>query len=706
MPNLKKIIVIAGIVCAPFAFATISFAQSATSSDVAISSNASLTATANHPVARKSAAEADSRVANRQLPSSSQKKSSKKKANAAAQNDSRKPLTVSVPFEEPEIVVTATRIPTALDKTAADVQVFGQQEIADTQARTVEDALQQLPGVSISTPGTLGQVPTVYVRGVPTDSNQVLLDGRRLPINLAGSYGIENMSLTGIDRIEVAEGPMSAVQGGAAMGGVINLISKDGRSLAKPEYATSFEAGSFNTFDEQASAAGKAGAFDYSANFNRLDTANERPNNHFRLTNFTTRDGYQINRDLYADVLFYYNLADGGQPNATYNFDPTAHFSRETWLISPGVKWKTTDWWTQTLYYSHSQMRQVAANFQPNSYGGFTTDYGQDNRVQVNADQVDYQSVFQIAHNWKVTPGFSLTNNNFWRVINVRNEFNFPATPAGTRDVNGSYTDTAGFLETQYTPISNATGDWNLIGSARVDHTSHFGDYFSYRLGTSYRLKPTQTLFHASYGTAFTPPSPQDIAPALYGNTAIQPETSRGFDIGAEQSFWSDKVKFGGTFFHNDIRNFILYDNATYTLQNIGKVRTDGGEFSLKVQPIKQLGFNVNYTYTDANNLTTSSRLVRVPRHQLSFNIVAKPVEKITVSVGGVWALDRQDFNANGSQVSMPDYFVLRASASWQVTKNMQVFARLENALNADYQQIYGYPSLGRAAYGGVKFTF
>ena len=608
------------------------------------------------------------------------------------------------PAEAPiEIVVTATRTATPAEKTGASVTVINRKQIEDQQLHTLVDALMQVPGVAVAQSGTPGQVTGLFIRGAATEHTNVLIDGRRLPFNLAGSYNIESMTLDDVERIEVVRGPMSAVQGGSAIGGSVNIITRSGQGLDKPEASASFEGGSFGTFDETVSARGAVKGFDYSVQASRFDSDFQRNNNQTRLTNLNTHEGCRINDQLYADLLVLYNVNDSGDPNSITKPDPTGNLLRETWLLSPGLTYQTTDWWKQTLYYTHGQQRQVASDMPP-AVNFFapppTLNYGQDNRIQTNTDQVDYQSEFQIAHNWKLTPGFSFDDIRYYRVIDVPNEFNFPVTPGGSTDIKNNFTNTAAFLQSQWEILP----DWNFNSSVRLDHESDYGDYISWRVASSYRTPVTQTLLHSSYGTAFSPPSPQDIAPAFYGNTALLPELSRGFDAGVEQPFWDKRLTVSGTYFYNEINNLIIYDSNS-SLQNIGQARMQGGEFGLKISPIHELDLSSTYTYTDARDLSHNVRLVRRPRHQLAFNAVGHPCEAVTLTAGGAWVVARQDGFAP-AVYNIEDYFVLRFAASWKINPHVELFARMENALDEKYSEVAGFPALGRAAYGGFKLTY
>ncbi|MDR2462265.1 MAG: TonB-dependent receptor [Verrucomicrobiales bacterium] len=590
--------------------------------------------------------------------------------------------------EYPEILVQATRLEATPLQGGVSTSVITAADIQSRQLRTLQDALALTPGISLAASGPAQNVG-VFTRGMDTNKTQFMIDGRRMPTDFAGSFAIQNLTLDNVRQVEFLRGPLSSVQGANAAGGVVNIVTQNGRGLDKPEYVVGFEGGSYNTFREVASARGAVGLFDYSAQFSDLDTSNQRRNNDQQLADFITRDGFQVTKDLYVDLFAYYNYSDVGLPGSQSAPSLTENLLRENWLISPGVTWQTTDWWKQTLFYAHSELRQVASGYSIYSYTP-------NNRIQVNTEQVDYQSTFQVASKWKIAAGLSLTGNSYWRKPSS-------GYTAGTKDIQDSQTVVSPFVQTEWEPIEG----WTLNGSLRLDHDSDFGTPITWRIGSSYLVPKTDTLLHASYGTSYTPPSPQLIATAFYGNPSLKPEHSSGFDIGVEQPFLGKKLTVGATYFYNDVSGYILSNPLTWMSENIGKVRTQGVELTLTARPIDELTLTGAYTYLDAKNGTEDVRLVRRPRNQFSFTATGKPHKDVTLSIGGLWVVDRQDYDPlTYNQVKISDYFVARITASWQINPRVQVFTRLENAFNAQYEEVAGYPALDQALYGGFKISF
>src|SRR5881398_3928176 len=251
--------------------------------------------------------------------------------------------------EAEAVVVSATRFDIPLDQSPASVSVIDSQDIDHKQIERVSDALREVPGLTVVQTGTPGQLTSVFMRGLPSQDMQVLLDG--IPINqgLAGQFDFANLMTDDIDRIEIVRGPQSTIYGPRALAGVVQIFTKQGNG--PPTITLNSEAGSYDTFREWSQSDGKIGQFDYSVGASRLDTDNARPNNNYRNTAAITDVGWSPNGQLRIGSLFTYSVSDTGNPNTIFDPRPIDHFLTERWLIGPHVDWKATDWWDHKFIF-------------------------------------------------------------------------------------------------------------------------------------------------------------------------------------------------------------------------------------------------------------------------------------------------------------------------------------------------------------------
>ncbi|WP_395736908.1 TonB-dependent receptor plug domain-containing protein [Prosthecobacter sp.] len=586
----------------------------------------------------------------------------------------------------PEVVITATMTETETWRTASSVTVIDRKKIEENQYRFAVDALRNVPGVGIATLGIPGNVATVMTRGTTTKDTAVMIDGRPMPANLAGSFNLETMTLDNVERIEVLRGPAASLYGGRTMGGVINIITRSGKGLEKPKTTAFFETGSYGTFREGVSSLGAIGNLDWGLEATQTDMQGQRENSQFHQTAIAGKVGYQFADSLRFDLDTRHYNASVGVPGNIYTVDPDARLLTEFWSISPRLVWNTTERWTQSLTFSHSQFRQVATGM-----GGF---FNPDNRTSSRTDFLEYKSVVNVMDQWTITAGAWFQDQKISRYNDT----------AQMLDISQAQTNYAFFVQSQ----AQLFKGFNLINGIRYDKYSDFSNALTWRSGVSYQVPVINTVLHANYGTAYTPPTPQDLTPVFGGNpNLITPERSRGYEFGITQPLLQNKLSLRATYFHNDLRNTYQYLPPFFIPVAVGSATTQGLESGLDWNPCAMFGVNLSYTYLGAYDNTNMARLVRRPRHTLSGGIRFQPVPDVTFNLNALYVIDREDFDPiSFAQRDVQDYLNVRLSANWRVNRHLDLFARVENLLGQKYSEIPGFPVMGTGAYAGLRLRF
>lgn len=600
--------------------------------------------------------------------------------------------------ETEEIVVSATRLPTPEDESPASVTVIAAREMEIKQIRRVADALRQVPGLSIAQTGTPGQLTSLFTRGLGSDQTQVLLDG--IPINqgLAGLFNFADLTTDNIDRIEIVRGPQSTLYGPRALAGVVQIFTKHGSGPPTAQFSA--EAGSFSTFRETFTSSGSIEKFDYSIGLSRLDTENDRPNNQYRLSTGIANVGWSPNEQLRISSLFTYQLADAGSPNSILTPRPFDNLETERWLVAPHLDFKPVEWWEHKLIVSYDEERQVN---DPN-FDGFLpgTTFVGPTRALFERFTVDYQN------DLKPSSWLTLTSGFFYSQVDAGQERPFISQDFGPQPTFISdYTEeTALFLQASVTPLEGL----NLVAGGRYDHFNQFGGIWTYRFAGSYLIPQTNTRLHASVATGFSPPSSQD---KIFGNNLrLDPIENLGWDAGIEQRFWNGRVVMGATYFHNDLSNVIGIDENFRTL-NLGSAITKGAETEIRVTPLPDLTFAAAYTYLDTEKTSSldiaqpeGARLPRRPRNEVYVSASYLWCKKLRTTIEAKFVNAREELNFGGPNFDIEDYTIVNLAAEYEVNSNMSVFARIENLGNEQYAEVFGFPALGRAAYGGFKVKF
>ena len=608
-----------------------------------------------------------------------------------AQDAVRSALTDQEEAEAEPVIVSATRTDIPLDQSPASVSVIDSQDIDAKQIERVSDALREVPGLNVVQTGTPGQLTSVFMRGLPSEDMQVLLDG--IPINqgLAGQFDFANLTTDDVGRIEVVRGPQSTIYGPRALAGVVQIFTK--RGDGPPGITLSSEGGSYDTFRESLESDGKIGQFDYSIGASRIDTDNARPNNQYRNTAGIADVGWSPNEQLRIGSLFIYSLSDTGNPNTIFDPKPVDHFLTEKWFIAPHVDLRVGDWWEHKFIFDYDQERQVN---NPNQDG-----FVGPTRALFERITVDYQN------DLRPTSWLTLTSGFFYNRLNAGEERPFVSQAFGPQPkfISDHTQEVAGFLQATVN-IDN----FIFVAGGRLDNFNQFGDVWTYRFAGSYKIDKTNTTLHSSVATGFSPPSIQD---KIFGmNFGLRPEKDLGWDIGIEQRLWQNRVRVGATYFHNDLSNVIGFNGQFQTL-NLGAAETQGLEIELHAQPIADLTFTASYTYLDAEKTSSAdisqpqgARLPRRPRNEVYVSGSYLWWKKLRTTIAAKFVNAREEINFGGPNFDIEDYSFVNVAAEYEINSHLSIFGRIDNLTNEHYAEVFGFPALGMAAYGGVKLRF
>ena len=636
------------------------------------------------------------------------------------------------------VVVTATRLPVAEDESPADVTVIPAEEMAERQTDRVADALRDVPGVAVAQTGAPGQLTSVFIRGLESQHTQVLIDG--VPINqgLAGAFDFADLTGDGLSRIEVDRGPQSTLYGPSALAGTIQLFTRrgDDGGQSKPfTFDAESEGGTFDTYRERFDVAGVIGSapmytsvqsgtdkdtgkatftdyahnppgvFDYSVAFSRVDTDNDRQNNDYRNTAVLANVGFAPNAFALGSpggnaprfgLLVTYSDSVAASPDDIYDFRPIDRLTTERQLYAPNVDWQITRWWHQHLVLDYDTERQVD---NPNQDGFYGPTRGQFDRYQL-----DDQNDFTITRWLTLTAGVFYTQEFATQRAPFVSQA-FGPEPQFTKD----YTDEVGvFGQLSITPFKNAL----LVGGGRYDDFNRFGGQGTYRVAGSYLYQKTGTTVRSSVATGFSPPTPQD---RIFGNNLnLDPERDFGYDFGFEQGAFKDRLRFGSNYFHNNLTNTIGYTSDFLKLENLGSARTLGVEAFARWEPVSWLFLHASYTWLDAVStsnanvdLPEGSRLLRQPRNEFFASLGVRPYKGLSLSMEVKEVNAREDIDPRTfARVDAPDYTLLRLLADYAVNEHLHVYGRIENLTDEHYQEVLGYPGLGRGFFGGAAVHF
>lgn len=583
-----------------------------------------------------------------------------------------------------EIVTTATRTPLPLNRVGSSVSVITAAEIELRQYSFVLDALEAAPGVTVNQNGSFGGVASVRIRGAATGQTLVLIDGVEMgdPSGVNLAFNFATLDPNDIERIEVLRGPQSTLYGSDAIGGVVNIITKRGSG---PFSANAFlEGGSFATVRGGATVSGQAGKFDYRVSGSGIYTDG--------ISKADRRDG-NTEKDGYDNLTFSTNL--GVQVTEDIRLSGFARYSdSRTEFDSFGVVTGVQD----GDEVNKTEELVLGANLDVSLFEGrfenrFGVGYMDIDRRNFNNGAFsfgaegsrlafDYQGTVQIVDDTVLVFG---AETEEIRIDNERTDDNIT---------------TDSFYGLIQTVLFDA---FSVSGGVRHDDHETFGGVTTFRVTGAYDIEETGTIIRATWGEGFKAPSPFQLTFFCCGAPGpavdLQPETSKGWEVGIEQPLWDDTASIQVTYFKQNTKNLIDFANGQYF--NLDRTRSQGVEVIVAVKPTDWLDVTANYTFIDAVDQTTDVRQLRVPRHSAQAEITVTPTAQATVSLGITY--NGKELDSRGI---VDDWVRVDLRGSYQVTDAVQVYARIENLFDEQYQEVFGYGTPGISGFAGVRGRF
>lgn len=615
-----------------------------------------------------------------------------------------------------EVTVTANRIDTPVKETASAVTVITREDLERTHKSTVLEALQNVLGVLIVQNGPAGASASVLLRGANSEHTLIMLDGVELndPITPSRSSDLAHLTTASVERIEILRGPQSTLYGSDAMSGVINIITREGQG--KPAVTLSTQGGSYGTLASRAEISGSTDRVRYALGTSLFRTegfsaasttyeGNQEQDGYANLS-FSGRFGLRIAETLNLDLSFrsINTKSDidnsggsfGDDPNNTQEYDTLLFRGQLTGLFL-GNRWE------QKLTASIVDHQRAYEN-PPDDKHPLDSDRSSfESRIW----RVDWQNSLFLHESNTLTFGLEYQQELGESAYHAQGPWGpfsslFPRQKAHT---TGLYVQDR---------VRVAGRLFGTIG-VRLDNHSHFGTSVTFRLAPAYLIEKTQTKLKMTFGTAFKSPSLYQLfAPGTFfgsvGNRDLKPEESSGWDAGFEQAFSQGKILLSFTYFSNVYRNLIDFDYFQGYI-NIAEAESRGVEVFGQAHLSERVHIQASYTRTAARNKATDEDLIRRPKHKLSVLLSFTPGTKASIDLWLLHVSQAQDLDFSTwpwpvSRAILPAYTLLNASASYEVTQNVQVFGRLENILDQDYEVIKGYGTPGFSAYAGLKIQF
>jgi len=623
---------------------------------------------------------------------------------AGAEGDETEQPEVYTIAARDDIIVTTSRAWTDLPaRYPGSVSVITADDLDRRQTRNIADVLRDVPGVAVA--GVAGQTQ-IRLRGSEANHVLVLVDGIEVSDPFAGEFDIGTLQAEPGARLEVLRGAQSALYGSDAIGGVVAYQSASGDSL--PGFAARLEGGTQGTLN----GAARYGAhgIGWDAALSAVVVSTDGQPNARGGTRDIGRDSYtlagkgsvEVTEDFALRAAARFIRTEGQTNDSDFDIaSPTFGFI----IDSPGVTFTNEAIYAllgarlDTLEgrWSHDLSAQIAqVDRETDSPFGLTS-ASEGDRIKAS-----YVSAFEITREHRVT--FAAD----YEVEGFRNAFAGSGGFTTRREV-----EQFGLVgEYRY-----GGEDFDLSAAIRHDINDLFQDATTFRVGAGYRITES-TRLRAAGGSGVKNPGFFElygfVDGRFIGNAALRPEKSTGWEVGIDQQF-GRSTSLAVTYFDSELEGeiFTTFPPPNFIATPANRATTSqqrGIEVAITARMSRAWSLDAAYSYLDAEE--NGIEEVRRPRHIASAALTWEaPGERASATLvvrynGETPDVAFTDPSFVPVRVSLEDYTLVNFNARVKLTDQIGAFARVENLLGEEYEQVFSFVSPGRSAVVGVEARF
>ena len=546
------------------------------------------------------------------------------------------------------VVVTPALVSRTTQASLSSVTVVDEQQLRDQQPLAMADILRGQPGVDTTSNGSFGKNASVFVRGTSSDATLLLVDGVRLRSATAGSPAWQYLPPAMLERVEVVRGPRGSLYGADAVGGVVQLFTRDDGSWLD------FGAGSFGTMNAGAGVSGEQGGTRYTLGINRFRT------NGIELREDSEERGYDNTAGI---AKISHRFGDRGeigvfgfhtQGNTEFEGSTPADDRNIDYALEvAGLKGEvmlTDGWQTKVLI---SQAKDESEDFANNVSNGVF-----DTRTRT----VNWQNIFAVGAHQFVLGGEYLRDE-----ITSSNEYDVT-----DRDNKAAFSQALLHF-----------GALDLQGSLRHDDNDAYGSKVTGAAALGYKLDAVHRV-RVSYGTAFKAPTFNDLyfpdsPPFFFSNPNLKPESSETGELGVRAQyqhwFWDAAV------YRTNIDDLIAYDGSKGSSFNVNKASIEGAELALGMDWQEwqvRVAFSALKPEDRDTDTLIARRAQRLGRLDVDRRIGA-------VTLGGTASFQGHRYNDAANTQRLSGFGLLDLRAGWQFAPNWSTRLTLKNVLDKEY---------------------
>lgn len=613
-----------------------------------------------------------------------------------------------------ELLVTATRAPVDPSRVGQSVSLVTREMLEESQTLVISDAIARVPGVQVTRNGGEGQATALRIRGAETDQTLVLIDGVRLndPSAVGAGYNFGNLIAGDIQHLEVLRGAQSVLWGSQAIGGVVNVATAEPTEALSGRISAEYGARDTGYFSAAASAKTGPAAWRIGASRFHTDGVSVarvgREADSYDNTQLTGRLDLSLPAGLGLDLRGFYSRGRNeydGYPPPTYSFADTAEYGRtEDFVGYAGLKGSLLGGRLRNrLGLGYTQTDRIT--WDPDQAVTTVTFVAKGRNTRL-----EYQGVLDLGDDWKAT--FGLEQERSRMRTAAPSAFDpAPASQSFTVDLTSGYFQVNG-------PVLPGL---NLTGGLRRDDHETFGGQTLAQVAAAWSLNDGRSVLRASWGEGFKAPSLYQLN-SEYGNSALRPERARIWDLSLQQDMLEGRLSVTAAVFRRVTRDQIDWVNCFSPTQafcapagvarygyydNIARTTASGAELAGSLD-LDSLRIEAAYTWIDAKNrsagVLNGARLARRPEHQLNVTLSHEwssgAEAALVVRYGG------SSYDDAANTYRLRSYTLVDVRGSLPVSDTVELYGRIENLFDEDYEIVRNYGVAGRGLFVGVRARF
>lgn len=584
-----------------------------------------------------------------------------------------------------DTIVTASRTEQKTSEVLGDVSIITEEQIQKAGQSSLLELLSLQPGIEITSNGGTGKNADIFMRGANATHTLILVDGVRINSATTGTTAIQHIPLSQIERVEILRGPASSLYGADAIGGVIQIFTKQGQGT--PRLNTSIGLGTYGTAIGEVGVSGRIGDTSYSlqggmthvhgisALRNKQSSGYNPDADSYRNQNISASlvqhigDKHEIGLNiLISDAR---NFNDGTSATSA-KYDQYLDQTLSTYSVHS--KNRFTENWTSLVTISRGIDDLTSYSKQPTK----TTS----NSIKTTQDQYLWQNTLHSA----------------WGTFNLGVERREQQVETSPSPLPEDHRNIQSYLAGWYKTFDKHSVQINL----RNDDNSQFGSKTTGSLAYAYAITP-QWKANIAYGTAFAAPTFNQLYYPNFGNPDLKPEESRNREIGVKYDSGNHHVT--ASYYYNDVDNLIVNprtgNNFTNVAQNVNRATLSG--LTLGYQGMAA-GFNLRAS-ADFQRPEDADNGNLLPKRAKEHGVFAISKRLQNLEIGSEIESSSHRYNDTANTTRLAGYTLVNLYTNYQLNDDWSVNARINNLFDRKYELAKGYSTFGANLFVSLRYA-